>query len=117
MTNARLPSGAITTCHGSAPSATSPSLVVTGDAFCGYASARTVAEPTSRFTTTAIESSGESATGEPRLGPGATVTGAGGPSDPPARSGFEDGMSGAAICPLSEQPATSATPSSSQVWD
>src|SRR5581483_1535726 len=112
MTNARLPSGAITACHGSAPSATSPSFIDVGDAFCGYASASTVAGPTSRLTTTAIASSDESAIAEPRLGPGATVT-AGGPSVV-ARSGLTGGMSIAAICPLSEQPAQSAKPNSSQ---
>src|SRR4051812_35819213 len=67
----------MTTCQGSdpGPPTLSSLLHVTwGAPFCGYVTANTVTVPASRFTVTTMESSGDTATADPRLALEATGT-------------------------------------------
>src|SRR5438552_1678162 len=77
----------MTTCHGSLsappPTASSFWIIIVGGSML-TSTASTVTVPTSRFTATAILSSGLSAIAEPRVGPGAVIAQAIPPPDPPA---------------------------------
>src|SRR5205814_5482430 len=75
------PSGATTACQGSPlvpasrETSTSALLATVGVPSAAKVRLRTLTVPTSRLTTTATRSSGESEMAEPRLGPGKTTPG------------------------------------------
>src|SRR6478736_5183563 len=105
-TKAVSPSGAITTCHGSEPGPVAISLTtrVGGAPGCERSSASSVTDPTSRLTISDSVSSGESATGPPRL-KRSTTTG-GSTSAPPAPAASSPGS----CAPPSASSAAPASP-------
>ena len=101
-------SPAITTCQGSAPTASSATLMsFAGVPSSGNSVLNTLTEPESRLTAMTTLSSAAMAMPEPRLGPGAMVSGpVGPPSSPPSMSPVGGGVTAGAASSPPPQPVS-----------